>query len=369
MDNSFAIWHEKRNGESENSNAEIHFNLWQFSSQKNDRIDCLDIGIKIGNISNFSSINLFIPFTLQKNDVRDLGKTITKSTKLLTAIFNEFSTVGSENAKLVEITLSKEGNECLSESFKVYVMDGANNIKLDNCKEGEDNTQQNVGTTISLDTSNISDDVQVPVYLRIRIDLPSQDVLGKILHQHVPKDSWLQSSTAKKQFVDFRLNEKRNLPKTIQETCLGKFLKIEKIHFFLMREFADELIMSDPDGSRYRVLENDIWSEYFSEKPKLKLDHMFAYHWKVSPNEDKEENQINSFTLSTKFSFQESSNWKILIFLLMSLSLGAVGGVAGNFSTDYLKNLGKTTEKSELKSVNSEGQKGLLEKKLRTDDN
>jgi hypothetical protein len=359
MDNSFAIWHELKNGQvSTSTEAELHFNLWQFSSQKNSRIDCLDIGIKIAKISSFASVNLFVPFSLNENDVRDLGKTITSNTKLLTAIFNEFGTVGAENAKLVEVTLNKSGSSSSDEIFKVYVMEGAN-FELEEIKEGVGKTKKIVGTTIKINTTNINHDDEIPVYLRLRIDFPSQDVLGKILHQHSPKDSWLQSSTENKQFVDFRLNEKRNLPKQIQEKCADKFLNIGKVHFFLMREFADELSMSDPDHSRYRVLENDIWSDYFSEKPKLKLDHMLAYHWKFSSLHN------NNFTLSTKFSFQESSNWKILIFLFIAFLLGVVGGVGGNFLTrliDAKLDNSEKTDQVEPKSINSPVKIEKLEK-------
>lgn len=337
MYNSFAIWCKKRDESAEISDAELHFNFWQFSSKKNVFQDFLDVGIKIEKISVFESIHLFVPFVLNEGDVWDLGKTITKSTRLLTAIFNEFSTVGTENAKLVQVNLRKESDSS-EESFKVYIMDGANNITLNPGIEGEGNKKVTVGTTITIKISNIKHDDVIPVYLRIRIKFSSQRILRKILHQHVPKDSWLQSSTVKKQFVDFRLNEKRNLPKTIQELCLDNFLKITKIHFFLMREFADEPMRSDPVESGYRVLESDTWSEYVCDKPNIGLDHMIAYHWKICPKKDKNENYVNSFTLSTKFSFQETSKSKILMFVFMSLLLGAVGGICGNYMTNLITN-------------------------------
>lgn len=366
MYNSFAIWHKKRDGEGEISTAELHFNLWQFSSQKNINRwhfgnhngfqDFLDIGIKIDKISNLESVYLFVPCELKKYDVRDLGKTITKNTKLLTAIFNEVSTVGTENAKLVQVKLRKQGDECLEECFSVYIIDESNNINVELCKEGEDGEEKIVGTIIIIKTSYIKLDDSQPVYLRIRIKFSSQGISNKIIHQYVPKDFWLQSSTVKQQFVDFRLNEKRNLPKTIQEMCVDNFLKIKKVHFFLMREFADEPIMSDPVNSGYRVLESDTWSEYVCQEPNIQLNHMIAYHWKLSHNGDKEESYVNSFTLSTKFSFQESSIWKILIFLVLSLVLGAFGGVAGNFATKLIegsKNNVEKTEQSKVKSLDS----------------
>jgi hypothetical protein len=133
--------------------------------------------------------------------------------------------------------------------------------------------------------------------------------------------------------------------------CIGNFFKIKKIHFFLMREFADEPIMSYPVHSGYRVLESDTWSEYVCLEANIQLNHMIAYHWKWSPNGDKEKNYVNSFTLSTKFSFQESSNWKILIFLVLSLVLGASGGIAGNFATKLIEGSKNNVEKIEQSKV------------------
>jgi hypothetical protein len=163
--------------------------------------------------------------------------------------------------------------------------------------------------------------------------------LGKILHEHVPIDAWLQSSTAKKQFVDFRLNEKRSLPKTIQEKCVDKFLGINKIHFFLMRKFADELIISSQNHSVYRVLESDTWLEYFDKSNSniSRLDHMIAYHWKILPNNNERDKHIDSFRLSSKFGVQEASNWKVLVFIIIAFLIGISGSVAGNFLTEFLK--------------------------------
>lgn len=94
MDNSFAIWHEKQCEIEEISNAELHFNFWQFSSKNGGVPDFLDIGIKIEEINKVSSINLFVPFQLQKSDICDLGETISNNQDLLIAIFNERTGVG-----------------------------------------------------------------------------------------------------------------------------------------------------------------------------------------------------------------------------------------------------------------------------------
>ena len=197
-----------------------------------------------------------------------------------------------------------------------------------------------MGTIISIVTQDISpDEGTLPIYLRIRIDLSLTNIVNKILYEHVPKDSMLQSSAKKNHFIDFRLNENRNLPITIQEICKNKFFKINKIHFFLMREFMDDFILSDPPYFGCRVLENDIWLEYFKEdKPNLKLNNMLAYHWKTGCD-NVSHYDGKSFTLLTKFCFQESSNTKILSFLVITILIGFFAGIGGNYLTNYLTQL------------------------------
>ncbi len=309
-----------------------------YCKEKNGSVpDFLDIGIKIKEINNVSSINLFVPFQLEKCDICDLGETISNNQNLLTAIFNERNGVDRQpNKSLVKITLFKESCQSVNESFLIFNADEINDIITSPHQQGNQKNPKTIGTIIKIKTNNINIDseINIPVYFRIRIKFLSSKILDKILHEDKQKDFWLQSSIAhedkqkdfwlqssiaKKQFIDFRFNEKRNLPKTIQNEYAGKFLHITKIHFFLIREFADELVISDPKLSGYRVLEKDIWLEYVN----------------VHRNKKSQDN----FTLSIQFSFQVSSKRKIFNFLIITLIIGAIGGVGGNYLTGIAGNL------------------------------
>ena len=362
MYNSFAIWHEKKQAKTFNSESnfypskllknigkqskekpeealecELHFNLWQFSSQTKgffsnlwqsssqtkELIDYLDIGIKIKDITHFSYINFFTPFVVTQEDIKDLGNVITDRKLLLTAIFNECNSVETNNYNLVRISLLTENKN--TEHFQVYTLNKLDDITLEKIiEENQYGQQETTGTLIKIDVTKINSNGLEPIYLRFRITFPSEKVLGKILHKYTPNDAWFKSSIEQEQFIDFRLNEIRNLPKKIQQNCLEKPFNINKVHFFMMREFKDELTMSDPDRSGYRVLEADTWSEYFTNNPKL--DQMIAYHWKKKVPK---ENYIHNFTLSAKFSFQKTSDKNILIFIGVTLAIGAFGSWVG----------------------------------------
>jgi hypothetical protein len=360
MYKSFAIWHEIKTEDTNDSDLsiELHFNLWKFSSKKesfskkienfcakknkSECFDCLDVGIMVKEIRHFSSISIFVPFSLAEEKIRDLGETIAQDSNLLTAIFNEFSKFGEEKVKLQEVCLNIDTSNSSNENtdkFDIYLME-PDNFKL------EEITQDKMkGTIVTIDTSNIK--CSDKAYLRFRIDLEPQNIKDILLYQDFPKDSLLQSSTDKKEFLDFRLNETRSLPNSILEKYGENFINIKKIHFFLMREYRDEMNMSNPVSPRYRVLEDHTWSNYFKkDKPNLKLGYMLAYHWKFTPEENKNKEYINNLTLSTKFSFKESSIFKVVLFVLLSLSLGAIGGIAGNFATDIIRyNIENNSEK------------------------
>ena len=97
-------------------------NLWQFSSQSEESLDCLDIGIKLDKITNCSSINLFIPFHIDKQHIDDLGQIITKDRELIKAIFNEFNKIGTVSPNLVEVTLdnNRSGNSTEEKFYSIF---------------------------------------------------------------------------------------------------------------------------------------------------------------------------------------------------------------------------------------------------------
>ena len=112
-----------------------------------------------------------------------------------------------------------------------------------------------------------------------------------------------------------------------------------------MRKFKNELIMSDPIRKEYRVLESDTWFNYFAHdkhKNNVNLNNIIAYHWRkvkttnTNINSIYDYGDISHFTLSTKFRCPKSSRKKILLFLLITFTIGAFGGVGGNYLTKFV---------------------------------
>ena len=85
--NSFALWFNSQSAEPEDFIADVHFNLWNLHYYK-AMPPSLDIGIEIENSSKCNTINLFVPFKIDINNIYDLGKTL-KSSEILCSVFNE----------------------------------------------------------------------------------------------------------------------------------------------------------------------------------------------------------------------------------------------------------------------------------------
>lgn len=86
-------------------------------------------------------------------------------------------------------------------------------------------------------------------YFRFRFILDKDDV-DKISRQYKATDSVITSYFEKSEVVDFRVNEARNLPKTIREK-IATCDKLKKIHFFLIRNESSEFKMGHSAFARF----------------------------------------------------------------------------------------------------------------------
>lgn len=100
MASSLGFWLEKNNSFSKSSlgiNSELHINYWVLP---NEKINYLDIGVKLTNIdsrisipSKIKNIVFYLPFV--KDDIvydSELGSVVCSDHELLSAIFNSYVT-------------------------------------------------------------------------------------------------------------------------------------------------------------------------------------------------------------------------------------------------------------------------------------
>ena len=287
---------------------ECHFNLWMLNRvghRQNEKLECfLDIGIKHNHQGESSHINIFVPDKIDKLNIQDLGVIFKDNTELVSAVFNEdYGVLTRAKEKVIEVQQADT-----TPIFDIYMLDLENDVSIEN---------QFMGSTISI---RIPEHLKNKIhYYRIRLKCAFVDKISYIYTP--PASSILEGAFFQTELIDFRVNEKRNLPGSLLETIRenGEVV-FTKTHFFLMREASDDYIFSHkPPGGRQ--LEKDIWKTYVGED--YSFEQITAYHWKEAASHD-------SFSVFAKFrSFH--SGWRtILIAVGVVILLGIIGGFIAN---------------------------------------
>ena len=295
---------------SEADNLECHFNLWMLNTSRHQRhaknLDCfLDIGVMLNHADNITHINIFVPDQIDKSNLQDLGLTFRDRTELVSAVFNEdYGVLTRTKEKVIEVQKADS-----TPLFDIYMLDIENDVSIES---------QFGGSTIRI---RVPDHLRKKKhYYRVRLKCAFVDQTGYIYTP--PASSFLEGAFFQTELIDFRVNEKRNLPssllETIHEDGNGRFTKT---HFFLMREASDDYIFSHkPPGGRQ--LEKDIWKEYVGEN--YSFEQVTAYHWKDAALHD-------SFSVFVKFRSFHSGLRTILIAISAIILLGIISGFLGNF--------------------------------------
>lgn len=289
---SFALWFEASQNVTEAYWADVHFNLWDLH-YKQARTPCLDIGIKIYAPQGYSKVFFYVPFTVNKQDVCDLGQYL-RTTEILCTVFNEDYTVAQEaQSKVLHIE-----NNSKSSVINIYCLDIDNDVSVERRFDG---------TLISFSRPQQFDGSEITEYFRFRI---SSENLGEIIKCYSPRNIFLQSAVSVLEAIDFRFNDYRSLPSSLLEVMRnGKSYQIGKVHFLLVLESDVELQFSSICPTA-RELERCIWKKYYE---KLSNKNVVAYHWKFKS--ESREKLIENCIMFVKIKVYEC-NWQTIIMYL-----------------------------------------------------
>jgi hypothetical protein len=268
-------------------------------------LDCfLDVGVMLSHANESTHINIFVPDRIDKSHIQDLGLTFKDKTELVSALFNEdYGVLTRVNEKVIEVQKADA-----TPMFDIYMLDIYNDVSIE---------PQFNGSTICI---RIPDHLKKKKhYYRIRLKCTFVDQTGYIYNP--PTSSILEGAFFQTELIDFRVNEKRNLPSSLLETIHENGdVRFTKTHFFLMREASDDYVFSHkPPGGRQ--LEKGIWKEYVGED--YSFEQVTAYHWKDATPHD-------SFSIFVKFRSFHSGIGTILIAIGAIILLGIISGFLGN---------------------------------------
>ena len=319
---SFLLEYKKRDSSSEDTEIDIHVNLWGVNAQRSENAPVMvfDFGFMVKNIKSVSRIIMYCPFHI--GSVEDLGGRLFQKTDLIEAIFNEDCEVSSRiHPNRIKIT--KKGD-----SFK---SSGANNTEFMLYKLNESlisfsdqneygRIEINVENILSENEGNLLNINRVSTYyFRIRI-FPKTNEPIYILKRENESINLLQDSSLRTtEIVDFRINDFRSITEDIKEEVfrLNTF-DIKSIHYLIMRSSTDEFISSS-DKYKSRLLEREVWKDYI----KLNDSDVIAYHFK----EVKVSDYISSFTNLSRFKYPLNTKRRICYYILAIVLISLLSNV------------------------------------------
>lgn len=298
--NSFALWFEAADKNDSEFIADVHFNLWNLHYKK-ARPPFLDVGIKIYKSKAYSRVCFFVPWSVNKEDIIDLGQFL-KSSEMLCTVFNEdYMLSQAPQSKIV-----KAHNSNSNEAMNIYCLDVDSDVIVE---------RSYGGTIISFSRPDVMDGTAIEYY-RFRI---SSDGFGRIIKPYSPKNLFLQSAFSTTEAIDFRFNDYRSLsPSLIEVMRNNASYKIGKVHFLLIVE-ADVDLMYASTVPTARELEKDTWEKYYKN---LDNKHVVAYHWRVKSSDPQKLIENCIMFVKTRV---HTCNWITILIYLIAAGILAIG--------------------------------------------
>lgn len=314
---SFAVWYDGK-GHNETVKADFHVNYWSKLPYKKDKMFFFDFGIKVEGISLVKNINVYCPFNLEINDIKDLGGKISNEI-LVNAVFNENYKVENGVPKHCVVKGKDET------SFIIYALNETDDITLCQFKRSKylvDNpaaNQKSPGTLITVKTDNIligTDEKTKDIdnyYFRFRVAVDENNL--KNITEEVENINIFKDAIEAMELLDFRVNDIRSCCEDVKARFnSGDKFFLKSIHFLVMRDVNDLVMV---DGCRYscRLMEQDIWRQYIDNLEP----NVVAYHFKrkCKPNIS-----VDGISLLIKFRFRKYKIKQILIYLTITWGIG-----------------------------------------------
>ncbi|TMO53211.1 hypothetical protein [Pseudoalteromonas phenolica] len=320
----------------------LHINYWHFSFEP-DKPDILDIGLMIPRITGLKELSLYLPMNLKKSDIKDITKVLMNN-EISTAIFNENLSY-QQNGTRDHFKLLKGGKYfCTLRSFLMNYSGDEAEFEFREVATDDNNSE---GVIISIKEKAITKALsekheEEKAYFRLRVMLDTKDKKDIFVRRVLPRDKYLVSGFEVTEYIDFRINETRLLPQSVQEEIesqQGKdVIPVKRIDFLLATTPSADIKISGKSFHKSRYLESNPWKSYLKgscDKIIKAIDSgMVVYHWKSSGSY---EEPIEDFLAFVKLRVRLSQRMKILFYLLLIVFLGSIGSLLAGFINDLYK--------------------------------
>ena len=296
-DDGWALWIDG------DDRSTIYLNEWINPKGKS----YVDISVRVYGAKEANEVNFFVPFEIEKNEITDLSYMLSDSSALR-ALFNTNGKVDSEKTKYT--------SELRYDNRTVSLINLANEFVTVK--------KVSYGTVITVNINFIKDFITSDeAYLIFRIPhktldevfAPAIDV-GSMFDRI---NSLIQSPIISEKYgYSIRINEARLLPPEINEI---EDLQEQRIRKALVTiSLGDEYEMNDTTCYRIRRLEAELNRGYAPQG--YDCSDAITYQWV----EERDHNMKAHYNFYFTMEHNEISRLSMLVYLLLVLLIGALGG-------------------------------------------
>ena len=333
-----AVWCPVKEGQG-NASVELHFNLWRLpqrgwwhklkSWRWGDAADFIEVGILLDKPDQIHEICTFIPFSLERNHIDDCGPWF-REQKIAEGIFNENISVEippAQDGAYIELKING-GMFCRVHQFeRARAAISEKQLDLEAVDHGTIIRIKPVA--VDAPAHGISQDGKT--YFRLRISLPGSSS-NPFVQPVRPSDWALQSGFEAIELINFRLNEMRTLPGSVQNALRGNGIaanaKVRLVAFLAAVPAISDMTSSNTPSHKSRTLEGDIWGSYV--KDGLPED-VAVYHWKDSRKLDDSEDPIRDFSAFLKLKQRRAGLGTVTMYLLIAFAFGVLGNLTASW--------------------------------------
>lgn len=323
---SVAVLYKKKNTSEPmgvtNLSMDLHSNYWKIPLGRGKYNRFIDFGIKIYEAKDLESILLYVPF--KDNDLKsrlsDLGEIITEK-NFLSVLFNDDYEIHSDSITPAYKLAKNISNE--NKTFWIYELKASNfavhTLPHGSLVEIKILTHPTIVKDVPVSTASESDNYSL--YVRFRINNLQEGELNSL--ESVSNEAF-QSFFSKSEMVNIHVNSIRELDEEDYQHLRAKyqFLNLNKCHFYFVGSSEEETVQGITTYKDCILLDIAKWKKYIStNNPKDR--NCIAYHWTPEVN-------ANHCHVFVKTVFSSTNGWKISLYILLMVILGATSSIIAN---------------------------------------
>jgi hypothetical protein len=233
---------------------ELHLNIWEKKSWGFFESAFLDVGVMLDATDTAQTLEFVLPWSVKNTHLEDLSLRL-QERGATPAIFNEswVSSASNGGAGLVTDPVSKE-------IFTVVETHG--DLLVYEHNKGTKQEQHSIRLNIpAIKKKAVTASATAKrMYVRFRVKDVPRSFYRVSLN---PRDWIFLSSWQRTEIIDFRMNVRRGVPVGFEQLLNGTFLEFSKVHLFLMKSRAQDIVFEDKWFRSCRSLEDEhFWAGY-----------------------------------------------------------------------------------------------------------